>query len=138
MHVRTYIQSGNVLFESKLSAGEIIAMLEEALIKKLQKPVPVILRTAAEMEAVLAVNPFPDANPSQVGVLFLTNSTNSDILEHYENSGPEKIVVSGKEWYIHFPNGMGRSKLKLPKTLEQGTLRNINTIRKLVELLAKG
>lgn len=137
-HVRTYIQSGNVLFESRHSADEIIVMLEEALSSKLQKPIPVILRTAAEMKVVLAVNPFPDANPSQVGVLFFANSSHCDILEHYENSGPEEIVVSGKEWYIHFPNGMGGSKLKLPKSTEQGTVRNINTVKKLVELMAKG
>ncbi len=137
-HVRTYIQSGNVLFESNLSESEIILILEETLKNKLQKPIPVIVRTAAEMEAVLVGNPFPDANPSQVGVLFLSNLVAEDLLQNFNYPGLEEIVVSGRELYIHFPNGMGRSKLKLPKSVEQGTVRNINTVKKLVELAAMG
>lgn len=137
-HVRTYIQSGNVVFESNLSEGEIIALVEKALKENLQKTIPVIVRTAAEMETVLFGNPFPDANPSQVGVLFLSNPPAAEILQNFDFSGPEEILVSGQELYIHYPNGMGRSKLKLPKSVEQGTVRNMNTVKKLVELVAKG
>jgi uncharacterized protein (DUF1697 family) len=104
----------------------------------MQNKVAVIVRTAGEMEAVPARNPFPDANPSQVGVLFLANPVPGDILDNFDFFGPEEIVVSGRELYIHFPNGMGQTKLKLPKALEQGTVRNINTIKKLVGLVAKG
>ncbi len=132
--VRTYIHSGNVLFESNLAENKIIEAMESTLQEKLQKPIPVILRTAAEMELVVRGNPFHDANPSQVGVLFLTYPIANDFFKDYEYSGPEEIVISARELYIHYPNGMGRSKLKLPKTIQQGTMRNLNTIKKLNEL----
>ena len=135
--VRTYIQSGNVLFESNLPENKIVEALKSTLQEKLQKRIPVILRTAAEMELVLFSNPFPHANPSQVGVLFLTNPIANDFLKDFEYSGDEEIVISARELYIHYPNGMGRSKLKLPKTAEQGTMRNINTIKKLNVLCNK-
>ena len=137
-NVHTYIQSGNVLFESVLSEARVIEKLGNMLERKMQHKVAVVVRTTGEMEVVLARNPFPDANPTQVGVLFLTNPVPGDVLDNFDSSGPEEIVISGREWYIHFPNGMGRSKLKLPKALEQGTVRNINTIQKLVGLVAKG
>ena len=135
--VRTYIQSGNVLFESNLPESKIVEALETELQIKLGKHIPVVLRTAAEMEVVLASNPFPDANPSQVGVLFLTHPVSDDCLKDFEYSGPEEIVVSQRELFIHYPNGMGRSKLILPKAFEEGTMRNINTIKKLVERSVK-
>ena len=136
MQVRTYIQSGNVLFESDLSENQIVEVLEAELLIKLQKSIPVIVRAAAEMEAVLAGNPFPGVNPSQVGVLLFKKPEADECLKDFKYPGPEEIVISNsnKELYIHFPNGMGRSKLKLPKSVEQGTVRNINTIKKLVEL----
>ena len=120
--VRTYIQSGNVLFESNLSENEIVAALEAEIRKKLQKYIPVILRTLDEMEFLLTGNPFHDANPSQVGVIFLTNSIAEDCLKDFEYSGPEEIVTSNRQLYIHYPEGMGRSKLKLSKTIQQGTM----------------
>ena len=46
----------------------------------------------------------------------------------------EEVKVGKREIYIYFPNGMGRSKLKLPKAAQDGTVRNINTVRKLIEL----
>ena len=136
-NVRTYIQSGNVLFESELPENKIIETLEAELRKKLQKYIPVIIRTSAEMEFVLTGNPFPNANPSQVGVLFFNNPIVDDCLKSFEYSGPEEIVKSNMELYINYPNGMGRSKLKLPKAAEQGTMRNLNTIKKLNELCSK-
>lgn len=132
--VLTYIQSGNVLLESNLPENKIVEALEAELHKKLQKQISVILRKSVEMELVLAGNPFPDTNPSLVGVHFFKNPLIKDFLNDLEYSGPEEIVKSNKELYIHYPNGMGRSKLKLPKLLLQGTMRNLNTIRKLVEL----
>ncbi|MDX1941062.1 MAG: DUF1697 domain-containing protein [Saprospiraceae bacterium] len=133
-NVRTYIQSGNVLFETELSEVEQVNILEDAIKTSKQKHIPVIIRSAAEMEAVLTRNPFPDALPAQVGVLFLVNKAPNDLFKDVIMEGREEVVVSGREIYIHFPDGMGRSKLKFPKAAQEGTMRNINTIVKLVKL----
>src|SRR5688572_7023932 len=66
--VRTYIQSGNVVFASRLSEKTIRTRLEKALTEKLGKQAAVMVRTAAEMQAVLKGNPFPHAEPAKVGV----------------------------------------------------------------------
>jgi uncharacterized protein (DUF1697 family) len=132
-NVRTYIQSGNVIFESEFPEEILIKKLEQALHVKEQKHIPVIIRTAREIESVISRNPFPDAKPSQVGVMFFVDPVPKDLLKDVTITGPEEVEIFGREIYIHFPNGMDRSKLKLP-LVQQGTVRNINTITKLVEL----
>jgi uncharacterized protein (DUF1697 family) len=132
--VRTYIQSGNVLFRSDISEHEIIARLEKSLETQVGKHISVIIRSAKELETVISKNPFSDSNPAQVGISFYTQMVHENYLNDFVNPGPEEIVVSGREIYIHFPNGMGQSKLKLPKMQEQGTVRNLNTVGKLVEM----
>ena len=132
-NVRTYIQSGNVIFESDLEEPELIEKLERALVENQQKQIPVIVREYSKLEMVLANNPFKDANPSQVGVMFFADKVPQDLLNGFKIDGPEEITLSEREIYIHFPNGMGRSKLKLP-IKQPGTVRNINTVDKLIEL----
>lgn len=133
-HVRTYIQSGNVLLESELAEAMLVQTLEQPIQAYKQKRIPVMIRSAAEMASVLSRNPFPNALPAQVGVLFFSDPVPKDACNEIKIEGPEEIIVSGREVYIHYPDGMGRSKLKLSKTLEQGTMRNINTVSKLVHL----
>jgi uncharacterized protein (DUF1697 family) len=133
-NVRTYIQSGNVLFESDLLEPKLINMLEKALHDQLGKHIPVMVRSAKDLETIISKNPFPNANPAQVGISFFSQPVLENYLKDFVNTEPEEIVVSGREIYVHYPNGMGRSKLKLPKMQEQGTVRNINTVTKLVEL----
>jgi uncharacterized protein (DUF1697 family) len=58
--VRTYIQSGNVIFDSNLSAEEIQSCLQDALAVKMGKAIAVMVRTPAEMRSILSRNPFPD------------------------------------------------------------------------------
>lgn len=136
-NVQTYIQSGNVAFESEKPASVIQAELEAALESHLKKPIPVILRTPESLAEVLLKNPFPDAVPSKVGVLFLPGSVTEDIMEGMAIPGREVVVVAGIELYIHYPDGMGRSRLKLPKAVAGGTMRNINTVAKMVEKFGK-
>lgn len=133
-NVRTYIQSGNVLYESDLPEEQQVKVLEEAIKASKQKHIPVMIRSTEEMEAMLTRNPFPDALPKQVGVLFLTNPVPNDLFKDVIIEGREEVVVSGREIYIHYPDGMGRSKLKFPPMPEQGTMRNMNTVTKLVQL----
>jgi uncharacterized protein (DUF1697 family) len=137
-NVRTYIQSGNVIFESKLSEESLVKKFEQAIWACEQKHIPVIIRAEKELESVISRNPFPNAKPVQVGVIFFVNTVSKNLLEGVTISGPEEVKISGREIYIHFPNGMGRSKLKIPPMQQQGTVRNINTITKLVELSSRG
>lgn len=133
-NVRTYIQSGNVLFESDKNEKSLCTLLEATLETHKDKHIPVIMRTSEDIKTVMDNNPFPNANPSRVGVLFLSKAAPGDLIEQTKIPGREEIAVSGREIYIHYPDGMGRSKLKLPKTVKDGTMRNINTVAKLWKL----
>lgn len=133
-NVRTYIQSGNVIFESELSEEMLVKKLEQALHTRKQKHIPVIIRTAKELESVISCNPFPNAKPARVGVMFFASPVSNDVLKAITIPRPEEVEISEREIYIHFPNGMGRSKLKLSPMQQQGTVRNINTVTKLAKL----
>jgi uncharacterized protein (DUF1697 family) len=145
--VTTVLQSGNVIFSSKArSAPRIAARLEAALAREFGLRTTVILRTAAEIADVIARNPFAgrdDVNPSRLLVLFLagepTASAEGDLAERYK--GPEEIVISGRECYIHYIDGIGRSKLTaalLDRTLgAAGTARNWNTLQRIAKVLAR-
>lgn len=135
--VRTYIQSGNVVFTSGKGEAAVHAALTAALSKVLGKPADVALRTAAEMAAIVADNPFPKAPPAKVGVAFLGRRVTSPALKEVVIPGQEEVAAGRREVYIHFPDGMGRSKLKLPKAFGPATVRNINTVRKLAAMAAE-
>ncbi len=132
--VRTYIQSGNVVFESRLSEKSVRAKLEEVLTKRLGKKADVLVRTPAELRSILEANPFPKAHPSRVSVVFLSNPVPKDLLDTVVAPGGEEVRLGHREVYIHYPEGMGRSKLKLRFPGDAGTARNINTITKLVAM----
>jgi uncharacterized protein (DUF1697 family) len=135
-NVRTYIQSGNVLFTSPIAPAILKTKLEKALLRETGKDIGVIIRNARELAAIVAHNPFPKAQPSQVGVLLLAGEIPKTFIWEVDNNGPEEIRPSRTEVYIHYPNGVGQTKLKLPKSVAPGTVRNINTIGKLAELAA--
>ena len=132
--VRTYIQSGNVILESPLAEDALVKQLESALQKKMGKRIAVALRTIDELDDVLKKNPFQKAEPARVGVMFFAKPVQKDFLDRVSTSTGEEVKIGKREVYIHYPNGMGRSKLKFPKEAEEGTVRNMNTVRKLIEL----
>jgi len=134
--VRTCIQSGNVVFKSTLSERSITARLEKALAERMGKKVDVMLRTAVELRAALKANPFPHGKPAQVVVLFLAAPAPKGLLDGLAIPGPEEVHREGREIYIHYPNGIGRSKLKLPAAVV-GTARNLNTVARLAELASR-
>jgi uncharacterized protein (DUF1697 family) len=132
-NVRTYIQSGNVVFKSPLSEQQIKTELEQALAEKMGKAVDVVVRAASELRAILQANPFPNGKPAQVAVIFLADPAPKGLLDNLVIPGLEEVQPANREIYIHYPDGMGRSKLKLPAAAV-GTARNLNTIAKLVEM----
>lgn len=131
--VQTYIQSGNLIFRSRQSAAAVKRSLESALVQRLGKPYAVLLRTREELREIDATNPFPDAEPAKVLVLFLDAKPDRTILASVKLPGRERIVAGAREVYIHFPAGMGQSKLKIPFA-DVGTGRNLNTLRALLRI----
>ena len=135
--VRTYIQSGNVVFTSRKGEAAVRKALEPALTKALGHPADVIVRTAAEMAKVFEGNPFPEAPPAKVGIAFLNRRLTKAALKDVVTPGKEDVELGRREAYIHFPDGMGRSKLKLPKAWGAATVRNVNTVGRLAAMAAE-
>ncbi|MFS8044708.1 DUF1697 domain-containing protein [Rhizobium sp. BR 314] len=131
--VKTYIQSGNVLFRSDEGEAKVQARLEEALARKMGSSPGVILRSRQELEHAADNSPFPLAKPNYLLVSFLPDEPPKDALDKLVAPGGEEVHIAGREIYVHYPDGSGRSKLKLP-ALKAGTSRNLNTVRKLAEM----
>jgi uncharacterized protein (DUF1697 family) len=134
--VETYIASGNVVFETRLAPAKVKAELETRLCTYAGKSVGVIVRTASEMAAVLKANPFPKAEARLTYVIFLDGPPPRDALDRAVGRKDEEMGLGRREIFVHYPSGMGRSKLKIPAA-KTGTARNMNTVAKLAELAAK-
>jgi uncharacterized protein (DUF1697 family) len=134
--VRTYIASGNVVFQSRLAAASVKRQLEQSLDDYAGKPVGVMLRTAGEMAAVLAANPFANAPPDRTIALFLDAAPPADALQSASGQGTESIALGKREIYVYYKDGIGRSKLKIPAA-KDGTGRNMNTVATLAEWAAQ-
>ncbi|MBB3563354.1 uncharacterized protein (DUF1697 family) [Rhizobium sp. BK512] len=134
--VKTYIQSGNVLFRSDGAEKAVEEKLDEALGKKMGKRPGVMVRSRRELDGIIAHAPFPEAKPNFLLVYFLPEAAPKDALEKLVAPDGEEAKLAGREIYVHYPIGSGRSKLKLP-ALKAGTSRNLNTVRKLAGLAAE-
>ena len=132
--VRTYIQSGNVILESSLSENAVRLCLEKSLAVKMGKDIDVMVRTPEEMRLVLKRNPFGDREPAKIAVAFLHEPPARDLLKNLIAPGGEQVQPGKREIYVYYPNGMGRSKLKLPLNGARATVRNMNTVAKLVAM----
>jgi uncharacterized protein (DUF1697 family) len=134
IEVRTYIQSGNIVFSSAWTEARIKAALETALLARMERRTDVLLRSATEMRAVLDRNPFPSVQGKRVSVFFFDQSPKRAAFAAITIPGREEMRLEGRDLYVHYPDGMGQSKLKL-SSLGIATARNINTIAKLVEMM---
>ncbi|HEY5851111.1 MAG TPA: DUF1697 domain-containing protein [Lysobacter sp.] len=135
-NVRTYIASGNVVFDTPGTAAKAKAALEVALERYAGKPVGVAIRTGAEMARVLADNPFPDAAPNRALAIFLDASPPADTLATVRHRTDERIALGKREIYVHYGDGMAGSKLVIPAA-KAGTARNLNTVAKLAEMAGR-
>ncbi|MGA7456613.1 MAG: DUF1697 domain-containing protein, partial [Methyloceanibacter sp.] len=131
--VETYIASGNVVFESGLAPAKVKAMLESRLAAQFGKPMGVVVRTAAEMAAVLKANPFTDTEPKHTYAIFLDAPPPCDALQQAVGQTDETMALGEREIFVHYGSGMGRSKLRIPAA-RLGTARNINTVATLAEM----
>lgn len=134
--VRTYLNSGNAIFKNEKSEAAVKSALEAALTKYARGPVGVLVRTAKEMAAVHEQNPFPGKPPNKTVAIFLDRRPPGSTLEDLAGKRNEEVRLGSREIYVHYPDGIGQSKLKIPAASE-GTARNMNTIAKLAELAAK-
>lgn len=130
---KTYIASGNVVFRSNMSAKDVKQDLEAALFNYAKKEVGVIVRTASELKKVLDQNPFPNEKPNFTVAILLDKKPAKNTIESATGQKDEQIVLGTKEVYVHYTSGQSNSKLKLDAQ-KQGTARNMNTIKKMVEL----
>jgi uncharacterized protein (DUF1697 family) len=134
--VRTYIQSGNVVIEHAARI-DVVDCVHDVILEHSGFDVPVIVRTAREMSAVVASNPYPGVEPTRLHVSFLHTvpdaaALTSAVLDDWRR---EEFTVVGRDVYLHLPDGMGQSvmvpKLKL---IKNATTRNWNTVLALIEL----
>jgi uncharacterized protein (DUF1697 family) len=131
--VKTYIASGNVVFVSSLPEAKVKSALEKGLGDYAGKPVGVLVRSAKEMAAVLAVNPFKHTPPNRTVAIFLDEAPPADTLDTVVAPDGEEVGLGAREIYVHYPRGQGTSKLKLPAA-RRGTARNINTVATLARM----
>jgi uncharacterized protein (DUF1697 family) len=131
--VKTYIASGNVVFESRASATAVQTKLAQSLHAHAGKPVGVLIRTAEELATIVKANPFRGKAAKYTLAIFLDKAPPADTLTQVAGRKDEEIRLGKREIYVHYPSGMGRSKLKIPAA-KAGTARNMNTIAKLAEM----
>ena len=140
--VVTYIQSGNVVLKSPLSADKLRAALEAAIAAEFGFNPAVMIREAEEMAAIVDRNPYSDADEKTVHVGFLPAAPDAATKKCLAaiDCAPEEITVVGRDLYLHLPNGMGRAALPLQmeRCLRPApvTVRNWRTVSKLAELSA--
>jgi uncharacterized protein (DUF1697 family) len=141
--VRTHLRSGNVLLDSALAEEELAAELAKAIEEDVGFPVPVVLRTAAELADVVARDPLGDraTDPARYSVTFLPAPPAPDLVAALPPADGGEYVVDGRELFLWLPDGMARSPMGawpwgrlLGVT---GTNRNWNTVAKLAGMLAE-
>lgn len=133
--VQTYIASGNVVFTARRGEAAVQHALAAALQDYAGKPVGVLVRSAAEMTAVLTHNPFPDAMPNRTVAIFLDAAPPPGCLAQASHVNGEEMALGTREIYVHYGAGMADSKLKIPAATA-GTARNMNTVAKLAQMAA--
>jgi uncharacterized protein (DUF1697 family) len=142
--VKTLLQSGNLAFDAKGKADALERALEAALLQQLGIATDFMVRGAREWGAIIAANPFPDqakSDPGHLVVMVLKDRATEKAVAALQASvkGRETIRSAGRELYITYPDGIGRSKLTgavIEKALgTRGTARNWNTVTKLGALV---
>jgi uncharacterized protein (DUF1697 family) len=144
---QTYVQSGNVIFRTEeKDATKLAKRLQDALEKKFGFRPGVMLRTASELRDVITRNPFAGRNgiePGKLLVNFLADDPGKDARKQAQaiKTDPEELHIIGREVFIYFPDGQGRSRLPWPKIERalgtSATGRNWNSVTKMLEIAEK-
>jgi len=143
-NVKTYIQSGNVVFGAEdRSVAAVSKKIERRILRDFGFSVPVFLRTAKELEETIKRNPFltdTAIDHSKLHVTFLSDAAPAPAVEVLQTlvMKPEQIRVIGRQIYLYCPNGYGQTKLSntaIEKKLSVGaTTRNWKTVNTLLAM----
>ena len=141
--VQTYIQSGNVVFESAQDLAERVSdIVTSAIRRKFGYETAVVMRSSEELRRVVASNPFDiSGDPRFLQVAFLEDTPGSEAVSRLDpqRSPPDAFAVRGRNVYLHYPNGVARSKLTneylAAKLQTASTMRNWRTVLKLLEMV---
>ena len=99
------------------------------------KPVPVFVRSADEMAATAAANPFADDKPSRVMAHFIAEKPVAAMLAEARDVTGERMALGPRCIVVSYGEGIGKTKLKLP-AVKGGTARNMNSVAKMAAMLA--
>lgn len=129
---KTILNSGNLIFRSKLSAAKLEEMLELESARKLGLDTEFMVRTGAEVAKIVADNPFPDMAKRDPGHL-VVHFCKKPVAKGLKVTGAkrEEVKPKGRDIYVTYPDGIGVSKLKIDVV---STARNWNTVLKLAAL----
>ena len=140
--VRTYVQSGNAIFRSAVANPADLATRVTAAVAKTRGFEPrVLVLTRGELERAAAGNPFPqaDGNPTSLHLFFLTERPKKPDLQSLESlkAPTENFALKDRTFYLHTPDGFGKSKLatRAERLLGvEATARNWRTVTTLIEM----
>jgi uncharacterized protein (DUF1697 family) len=137
--VATYINSGNLIVNSPKKAATVESEISKAIKETFGRSIDVTVRTPAQLKKLLAENPYPDGNPSQVTVAFLAKTPGKDAKDKVAAVAKEyePFTFAGHEVYVNYSQGIGRSKLaeKFSDIIGvSSTVRNIRTVEKVLAL----
>jgi len=142
-NIRTYIQSGNVVFDAvDISPIDLAKKIVEGIQERQGFSPSILLLTRAQLQAAADANPFPGAisDPKSLHFLFLAErpvSPNLDSMQK-KKSTTERFVLTDSVFYLHAPEGIGRSKLAAVAEKNLGVVttgRNYRTVKKLLEMV---
>jgi uncharacterized protein (DUF1697 family) len=143
---QSVLQSGNLVFDAGKQAGATLErLIEHELAKRRGLQTDVMVRSAAEWASIIARNPFQNEaahDPARLVVVFLKSKPTADAFDALRDAvvGPEILHGEGRQAYIVYPDGIGRSRLTAAlierKLATRGTARNWNTVIKLGALAA--
>lgn len=143
-NVTTYIQSGNVVFQSvETNLGELEQVISESILKRFAATVPVLVREVSELKNILDQNPLLQEikdDITKLHISFLSKAPERQFLENIDNSGylPDRFFIMERTIYLFCPNGYGKTKLSNNffenKLKVSATTRNLRTLMELVKL----
>lgn len=139
-NVATLLASGNAVLTTNHKPAALESLVQSALTDRLHLNTTIMVRTAAEWTALIKANPLARQaarDPAKSVVMITSTAPDTAALNTYLDAyaGPEQVIAGQRCLYLHYTDGMGRSKLEIPDKVATGTVRNWNTIRKIESAL---